>query len=65
MAKRDDHEEKKEVNVSVWLTEKEAQELDQERREAVAAVPGARLSRSALIAQVYRDHLRTRRGSAA
>lgn len=60
MAKSGDRDEKKEKNVPVWLTAAEAEELDRLCREAEAAVPGARMSRSGYLAQVYRDHLKAK-----
>lgn len=48
---------KRSVNVPVWLTEEEVQELDREREALIAKVPGARLDRSPFLAQIFREHL--------
>lgn len=53
---------KRTERITVHLTETELAELDQERKERVVGSPGASLSRSALLAQVYREH-RARQGA--
>lgn len=52
---------KSDKNVSCWMTEHEFSELGRECEEAVRGVPGARLSRSSFLAELFRQHLRVKK----
>lgn len=50
------NQEKSNKNVSCWLTESEYEALGRECEEVARRVPGARLSRSSFLAELYRAH---------
>ena len=52
---------KSDKNVSCWMTEHEFNALGEECEEAVRGVPGARLSRSSFLVELFRQHLRSKK----
>lgn len=52
---------KADKNVSCWMTEAEFSALGEECKEAVRGVPGARLSRSAFLVELFRQHLKSKK----
>jgi len=59
MTKTDKHP-KEPRNVTVWMTDSEYEELGRECAAAVRGVPGAKLSRSAFLAELFRQHLKSK-----
>lgn len=51
--------------ITFHLTPQELDEVDKERAEAIASVPGARFSRSAWAQSIARRHLAARRAAGA
>ena len=47
--------------VTCWMTEHEFEQMGRECEEMIRGVPGARLSRSAFLAGLYREHLRNKK----
>ena len=55
-----DSNQKADRAVTCWITEHEFEEMGRECAEAVRAVPGARMSRSSFLAELFRQYLRTK-----
>ena len=50
--------------VTCWMTEHEFEQMGLECAEAVRGVPGARMSRSSFLAELFRQYLRTKKNKA-
>ena len=55
-----DSPQKSDHAVTCWITEHEFEEMGRECSELVKNLPGARLSRSAFLAGLYREHVKSK-----